>query len=329
MPDNKNQHFVPRCHLKPFTVRGEGRSINLVNLDRMTAIPGAPVKSQCSGDYFYGHDAKLERAIRFVEEGYARGVQDLLDNRPRLLPGHRMVLLRFILLQHLRTEAASRRAFEMTRVMLEMPGVEVEGGVPAFRDAIRAAVREAMRIYAELMGIIDDLKICLVRNDTGIPFVTSDDPAVMTNRWQLQDPRAQGLAFGTKSAGLLFFLPISPDVSCVLYDGDVYTLDHAGGWIATRRASDVAALNEHQILNCYANLYFRDWQTRHIVLDAIAQAAPRRPAARQEVYYAVRDRTEGEWTRYAVIPKPTCVRASTPWSTSFRPGRRPAHGPRS
>jgi hypothetical protein len=49
-----------------------------------------------------------------------------------------------------------------------------------------------MRIFAEEMDIIDDLKLCLIRNRTSIPFVTSDDPAVMTNRWYLADYRNLG-----------------------------------------------------------------------------------------------------------------------------------------
>ena len=52
MADNKNQHYVPRVHLKPFTLDGEGLAINLLNIDRMKPISNAPVKNQCSGDYF-------------------------------------------------------------------------------------------------------------------------------------------------------------------------------------------------------------------------------------------------------------------------------------
>ncbi|WP_107355944.1 DUF4238 domain-containing protein [Rhodopseudomonas palustris] len=70
MPDNKNQHYVPRCLLKPFTLNGDGRSINVFNMARERSIANAPVKSQCSRDYFYGRDdlrsekvlADLERA---------------------------------------------------------------------------------------------------------------------------------------------------------------------------------------------------------------------------------------------------------------------------
>jgi hypothetical protein len=214
-----------------------------------------------------------------------------------------VVLQRFILLQHLRTEAASRRAFQMTQAFMEIPGVELEDPPPAFRSAIRAAVIAAMHTYAERMSMVDDLKVCLIRNGTGTPFVTSDDPAILTNRWHMQNRRTRGLSFGVKNAGALFSMPLSPDVHCLLYDGDVYTVGHSGGWIDAKAPADVVALNDHQALNCQANLYFRDWGTRDLVLAALDSAVPRRPAARLEVFYMVKDVTDGDWTRYAVVPK--------------------------
>ncbi len=65
--DNKNQHFELKCHFRLFTRDEEGKSIKLVELDRRAAIPNAPVRSQCSGDYFYGQDPRLESAVQIVE----------------------------------------------------------------------------------------------------------------------------------------------------------------------------------------------------------------------------------------------------------------------
>lgn len=301
MADNKNQHFVPKCHFRPFTRDGEGKSVNVVNLDRRAAIPNAPVRSQCSGDYFYGHDPRLESAIQLVEGGYADSVRHLLAGAP-IRAIDQVILRRFILLQFCRTEAASRRGAEFARAMLDIPGVELEGQPETFREAIRLAVTAAMLHYADAMRIVDDLKVCLVRNRTPMPFVTSDDPAILTNRWHLQNRRTQHLAFGTRHAGALFLMPLSPEVHCVLYDGDVYTIDHKGGWIDIDDRRDAVALIEHQILNCMANLYFRDWETKDVVLTAMAAAIDGRPASRQEIYYAVKDRTTDWGTRYAVKP---------------------------
>ena len=70
MAANKNQHFVPRCYMRPCTVGAEAKAVNLFNLDRAKAIPNAPLKGQCSGDYFYGEDLRLEHAL-----GATRGLE--------------------------------------------------------------------------------------------------------------------------------------------------------------------------------------------------------------------------------------------------------------
>lgn len=50
---NKNQHFVPRCHLNPFAKVEASVPINLLNLTRAAAISYTPAKNQSSQDYFY------------------------------------------------------------------------------------------------------------------------------------------------------------------------------------------------------------------------------------------------------------------------------------
>jgi hypothetical protein len=111
MASNKNQHFVPRCYLAPFTHDAAGKAINLLNIDRRKAVQGAPVKGQCSGNYFYGEDLVLERAMQQFEGQYAGRLRAILTPKYRLLPEDESMLRRFWLLQYMRTEAASLRSF--------------------------------------------------------------------------------------------------------------------------------------------------------------------------------------------------------------------------
>lgn len=60
MATNKNQHYVPQCHLRPFTFDSEGAAISVFNLDLKKLIFNTPVKNQCPEDYFYGQDEELE-----------------------------------------------------------------------------------------------------------------------------------------------------------------------------------------------------------------------------------------------------------------------------
>lgn len=297
MASNKNQHFVPRCHLRPFTKDEGDAAINVFNLDRRKFIPNAPVKSQCSGDYFYGKDAQLEKAIQTVEGAYGSVLRTVRRPGYALTEGDKTVFRQFWLLQYLRTEAASRRAVEATAESDKVAGTNAF----SFRFDIRRAVQLAMRAYADLMSSVDDLKVCLIRNRSAIPFFTSDDPAILTNRWYLEDRRIVGRSFGLQAAGLLALLPLTPRMVCVIYDGDVYSIQHEGGWVDLRSASDVRALNQHQFLNCFANVFIHDLAHSDEVLSALGVAAQRRLNSRHAIHIAVLDRSVGEYSRYRIV----------------------------
>jgi hypothetical protein len=295
MATNKNQHFVPRCYLRPFTLDDAGLAINLFNIDRERFIKNAAVKHQCSGDYFYGNNAKLEGAIKAVEDAYASTVRGVLSGNKKMSGEDQMILRMFWLLQHLRTESASRRSMEMMNSGLAPVGAD------EYSLNIKEAVQIAMRAYAEGIQVADDLRVCLVANKSSIPFVTSDDPAIVTNRWYAGKPHGRDFATGLQSAGVLAFLPLSPRVLMCAYDGDVYSVRKADGWISTYRDADVEAVNQLQFLNCFANIYVRDESDEQGVREMFNRCKDRRPASRHRIRYAVVDHEEERSNRYRLI----------------------------
>ena len=116
---------------------------------------------------------------------------------------------------------------ESTRVIVDIPPEE-------FSLGIKDAVQIAMKSFYESMHEIDDLKFCLIRNKTNLPFITSDNPAILTNKWHLTSHRSPGRSFGLGSAGALTFLPLTPDLLFVGYDGDVYNIPNNKGITETR-----------------------------------------------------------------------------------------------
>jgi hypothetical protein len=297
MATNKNQHFVPRCYLRPFTLNAGDAAINVFNLDRKRFIPDAPVKNQCSRDYFYGKDEQLEQAIQLVESGYGSTLRKTIEDHRLLTPDAKTVFGTFWLFQHLRTEAAAKRAIEMsesTRTLADLPPGE-------FSIGIKEAVQIAMRAFVSSMDVIDDLKFCLLKNKTDIPFITSDNPAVLTNKWHLESSRTRGLSFGLESAGVLAILPLTPYLLLLGYDGDVYSVPHEGGIIHVKSERDVIALNQHQFLQCSANVYVQDASHAETVQKHYAQVESIRPKSRHMVHYAEFEKTVGEHSRYVVV----------------------------
>jgi hypothetical protein len=298
MTSNKNQHFVPRCHLRPFTLGSEDSAISLFNLERKKLIPNAPVKNQCSKDYFYGTDEKLEKAIQVIESGYGQALREVLHDSRSLTEGNKTVFKIFWLFQHLRTEAAAISAIQMmesTRTLADIPPEE-------FSLGIKEAVQIACRTFVDSMHEIDDLKFCIIKNKTEVPFITSDNPAVLTNKWRLDKKRSLGHSFGMGSAGMLALLPLTPNLLFLGYDGDVYSVPNERGIVEIKNIRDVIALNRHQFLQCVANVYVHDSAHEKALIRHYSEIESARPKVRHVVHYAQIDRVVGDHTRYVVTP---------------------------
>lgn len=300
MATNKNQHFVPRCYLRPFSQEEEGKIIRLFNIDRQQVIENAAVKHQCCGSYFYGNDEKLENAIQFLEQAYAATLRNIrVASYKQLTPRDEIVLKRFWLFQYLRTEAASKRAVEMNNHL-----GEVTNAGPSFKLGVREAVIMAMHTFAQEMRLIDDMRVCLVKNSTSLPFVTSDDPAVLTNRWFMSDRRHRGHSFGLRSAGALLVMPVSPRLVFIAYDPDVYAISKKSGIANTRKMDDVRSLNQLQFLNCRANIFPGPTYDTTVLYEEYITHKGHRLPTRHVLHYSVLDKVEGQYKRYRVVGSP-------------------------
>ena len=261
MAINKNQHFVPRCHLKPFSLDGQGLAINLYNLNSQRLIINAPVKSQCSRDYFYGKDQELEMLIQSLESNYASVVRRLHDNPAKFQAMDISFLSYFWMFQHLRTETIQKSILKHSADVQKAVGEDI----PNLNIEKRHATMIALSAFAENSDAISDLNMILIKNSSSTPFLTSDNPAVLTNRWALYKPETTDATFGMYSAGIIAILPITQSLLVMLYDKDIYSIQHQNNIITVNKDVDIMAINEHQYLNCATNLYLGSAFTmRHI-----------------------------------------------------------------
>lgn len=276
--------------MKAFSLDGEGLAINVYNLHRDILIPNAPVKNQCSGDYFYGRDLVIEKELQEIEGEYSKAAFSILQPGYKLNDAHRDVLRSFWLLQSMRTEAASRREVELAAKIDDFVGSESY----KLETSIADTIRSAMHRYREARFNFSDMRVCLFRNKTTIPFVTSDDPAVLCNKWHSIDGARAKMSHGLSSAGALFLLPLSPGILCLAYDGDVYSIPNSDGWVEVRHDKDIHSFNQHQYLNCRANIYFRAWEGAAERKHEAAAAIKLRPRARHRLNVAVLESEDHE-----------------------------------
>jgi hypothetical protein len=185
MADHKNQHYVPRCHFRPFSLGGEGKAIHLFNICKALPIPNAPVKGQCSKNYFHGKGG-LEDDLANIEGIYSSVVHPLIDGRSSLSHEDFRFFAAFAFLQYHRTASAIQRKRYGDLEMQAAAFYNAPDQRPNLDLSDTALIHESIELFQDNAYFIGDLKCCIVRNITSRDFVTSDDPAVLTNRFYIQ-----------------------------------------------------------------------------------------------------------------------------------------------
>lgn len=252
MASNKNQHYVPQCYLKSFSTDESKAAICLYNLDIKKLIKNASIKNQCSKNYFYGEDLILEKALQPVEGYFSELIRNLENINHVLTDKDKLFLIEFWLLQRTRTEEYSKSTAESTEQDIKtLLSVDI-------KMEVKDVVRKAMQSILKDRHLIHDLKVCILKNNTKTDFITSDHPAVLTNRWYFLNKKVQFRSFGLQSAGGLFILPLTPKILMLAYDKDVYSIANKGGWAQLKNTYDVDAFNYLQLLSCRANIYTAD-----------------------------------------------------------------------
>ncbi|KIQ97359.1 hypothetical protein TI01_1076 [Lysobacter sp. A03] len=84
------------------------------------------------------------------------------------------------------------------------------------------------------------------------------------------------------------------------YDGDVYSLPLANGWIDVKSDNDVRMLNEQQLLTATANVYFREASEATSVSREYGEATARRLPSKHRINHAVLDWDDGVTKRFRV-----------------------------
>lgn len=278
VPEHKLQHFVPRCHFKPFSIDGEGKAISLYNIALKRLVANAPLKGQCARSYFYGNDLKLEKAFQTIEGKYAEAVKMLQPRPQHIADGMLKVLRDFVQLQHFRTEAALKKleAFHsgIAETVFDSAEERLRQGVDLSHQAL---VQSIMEQFIASRGYLDDLSACVVVNDAEELFVTSDDPVVLTNRFYLQ--RLNSSAFGIANTGAILLMPLTPRLCFLLWDGDCYSIpSRAGKVVITDDVKDIRCINEFQYQRAVSSIYISDAAYAPVVGEACEALGDRRPS---------------------------------------------------
>lgn len=256
MAELKNQHFVPKVHLRAFSDAndGEKRMINLIHISSGRAISRASISDQCAKHYFYGKDLHLERALSDLEGTYAEVIRDV---EAGARSGTSLRFLRdWTFLQYQRTDAARRRSKELHAQM------DAAIGDSSWKvdTSDKALVALAIQMFTETVGAIEDLKTVIIVNKTDTDFITSDEPAIIFNKWLHQKQNLD--TFGLGNSGLCIYMPLTPRFGVLSYDSNVYDLSKQKGSVNLNDRREIALLNALLMRSDAKNVYFQNWADR-------------------------------------------------------------------
>lgn len=263
-------------------------------------VRGAPLRNQCSKPYFYGRDLNIEKLLQVPEGAYNHFVS-LIEERKRLDRPSRSFMTSLALLQHLRTDVSIRTTLAAQKEFAELVFERDPDQRPP--DMTQDEVcHMAMDVFREQMNVLDDLRVAILFNDTSLPFVTSDNPAVHFNK--LYANRSRFNAYGLMSAGYVMYLPLAPHIALLAYDNDVYkdvAFDGSNKPIKSTRL--VNELNEVVAIHAMENIYIQDLHTVEYLRSMASRIDKIRNQPRHRLNYSIKDadKSDGTHTVYRVV----------------------------
>jgi hypothetical protein len=266
----------------------EGKAINLFNINARRSIENAPVKGQCSRDYFYGKDLRAENALANLEGHYTRVATALIDGNELNAKDEDWLRL-FVIVQSRRTASAIEELRNYSGGMMD----EVFKRHPDQRPEDlnhEQLVAMSMSAGVRLHDYSRDLKFVVLRNRTCVEFVTSDHPAIITNKYSFEKLKDE--SFGMSNSGIILSFPVSPKLSVCFFDKGVYTVSIPSGtrYVELRNVADVQALNALQHLHAHKNIYFSSWDDSAGMSEQAKKAERERSKAKPKFATFVRDK---------------------------------------
>ncbi|WP_193370086.1 DUF4238 domain-containing protein [Pelagibius marinus] len=292
MAEKKNQHFVPKVHLKNFSTDSQKRQVNIwiPKLDKL--VFGASIRDQCSKSYLYGKDLRIEEFFNTPEGMFGDVVNKLTESQTPAKEDLDKLLFLW-LLQHLRAEKAIKDRLLMMSSMREKVALgqkendELEDflGPPMEGPEAMEMVLDSARVFFDT---ISDLRCVLLVNKSKTGFVMSDNPAVSSNKLVLKR-YMKYRNWGLGGAGLYVYLPLTPKLGFFAFDRHVYELNGREGMTCKLKEKDAIALN--QLVYLFSNdvVVLSPYGDTTQTVEALKEVENSKPESTLRVNIAVED----------------------------------------
>ncbi|MEJ8555321.1 DUF4238 domain-containing protein [Tepidibacter sp. Z1-5] len=249
-----DQHYVPRFYMKNFSIiKGTGKKekalISFYQFDEGLLKDKIPTKSICYKEYFYGEDGEIEKDFSEKEKKWAKTIRSIIEtDKYNLTEGQEKAIKQFAIFQYCRTLAMYNYSKDtMSEILLEsmnnmIPDVKEEIARKLVNKKIEDEIHVAdiIEVCDELVQVIDDLDVSIIKFNTTKKLITSDMPVVIMN------PFCSNKA-GFANVGVVILFPVSPEVMVVIYDRKIY--NNCNPYMVISDEQEVINLNKYQVIN--------------------------------------------------------------------------------
>lgn len=276
MPNNKDQHYVPKMLMRRFADEHHLFSFVVKTKNGIKTVLDMPYDNQCQYDFYYGRDAEWEYELGDIERA-ASPIFDKIDSDIDYYPSDDeiKIIKNFFLAQHTRTprivkwtKQNIKRVFvesyllhkrktlydyspltkEESRWIDEHKGVEFE------QDA-----KEILHDISSKTNYISDLECIIIHFNCYRDLLLSDDPLTIIN------PFLHSAGF--ISIGIIIIMPISTKTMIVFRDPVLYTpVDKI---IVSQRENAVNAINMYQAITYDQRLMFKNKNDEKYVIELL------------------------------------------------------------
>lgn len=288
MASHKSQHYVPKCYLRKFSKYETRRQINLLILENLKTVKAASLKHQCAKNYFYSSDKEVENLLSHYEKNYSKITDWLEDNFKRVEDHHLHILREFAFLQYMRTEGVRAR---LAKGIENLKSFATKEELEHFDSSISML---SLKTFYDLKETFLNLRCAIIKNRTPQGFITSDDPALIINKFVHQKYEKYG-GCGINNAGVVLIYPLTPTLMIIVYDNDIYNITSlTKNFLSIDKIEDVHRLNSLQILNANKTVFFSKWENREDLVSHCQSLVDLRNIPRVQNYYGLEDDEEAE-----------------------------------
>ena len=258
-----NQHYVSRFYMRNFsTINGTGKKekvlITFYQFDGGLLKNKIPTKSICYEEYFYGEDGEIEEDFAKKETKWAEVIQNIIKTDGYNLDEEQEKLIKqFAIFQYCRTLAMYNYSKDtMAEIILEGMHDRIPDGEEEIVSTLvnkkiedEVCVADIIILCDELVQVIDDLDVSIIKFNTKKKLITSDMPVIIMNPFC---PDKAGL----ENIGVVILFPVSPEVMVVIYDRKIY--NNCNPYMIISNEQEVINLNKYQVISAEERILSKD-----------------------------------------------------------------------